>query len=181
MPWIEPLNYPTRDIDYLPYNPGIPDRQLWAIGMIAAQWAMIEMQMHSHMRRFTENDKVLADEYAKQQTFKHQREFWQAQVERKVTYEPRRTELLAIIARIKVSKDQRDRVMHGSWGGGMQAGTWSSENYSTGDAKLLKGMHPGGGPSWRLDFQGLRKIAREMARINSRMFTAFLDPSIHPY
>jgi hypothetical protein len=176
MPWIEPLSFPSRNS--FPFNPGIPDRQLWAIGMVAAQWAMVEMQMHSHMQRFTKDDPGLAAEYARQQTFKHQRRFWQAQIEAKCEGS-RLAILLGITERIKVLKGQRDRVMHGIWGGGMQAGTWASEDHETSDAKI-QGMHPRTPPAWRLDFQGIRKIGRDIACLNISMFEA-LDPSIQPY
>ena len=36
----EPFIYPFRHP--FPFDPGIPNRQLWAIGMVVVQWSMTE-------------------------------------------------------------------------------------------------------------------------------------------
>ena len=178
MPWIwkEPLNFPSRHS--FPHNPGISDRQLWAIGMIVIQWNMLEMLMHDHVRYFTRDDRELAKEYEQQKSFKHQRQFWQKQIETKLK-DPKRTQLLALNDRIKVVKAQRDKIIHNLWGGGMQAGTPYSENYTT-DAQILGSMHAWGAGKWRLTFQELRKIGRNLATVNYDMFAALfinVDPN----
>jgi hypothetical protein len=176
MPWIEPLNFPSRSS--FPFYPGISDRQLWAIGMVSVQWALVELQMHEHTLRFTSYDAELADKYARQQSFRHKRQFWQKQIEAKVVGE-RRNELLRLVEQNR-AKVKRDRVMHGPWAGGMQSGTWASEDYPTSDAQISRGTHKGAPPKWSLDFQGLRRIGREIAILNVTMFR-LLDPSIEPY
>jgi hypothetical protein len=48
----------------------------------------------------------------------------------------RRDELLRLVKQVNIAKDKRDRVMHGTWVGGMQSGTWASEDYPTSDAQI---------------------------------------------
>lgn len=141
---------------------------------------MVEMQMHEHTLTFTIGNAELTREYERQQSFRHKRQFWQAQIESKVT-EPRRSQLLALVNRIKGAKDKRDKVAHGLWGGGMQSGSWSAGDIEDTEAKILGGLPPIRSPSWRLDFQGLRKIGRDLAELNVEMMITLVHPATRAY
>ena len=84
--------------------------------------------------------------------------------------------------RIRDLADQRDKVIHKLWGGGMQEGTWANpEGHETTDAALLRDRdEPYKGKStdarntlsWRLSFSGIRRIAVEIASLNRDLLEA---------
>ena len=60
----EPLSFPSRA--RFTYNPGIADRQLWALGMIVVQWSMAEQLIDMDARKLIGNDPDLMTEYERQ-------------------------------------------------------------------------------------------------------------------
>ncbi len=46
----EPLSFPSRN--RFNYNPGVPDRQLWTIGMVVVQWGMTETIIQNQIQVF---------------------------------------------------------------------------------------------------------------------------------
>ena len=170
MTWNEPTTFPGREP--YPYNPGVPDRQLWAIGMVVAQWAFLETIMHNHVQNLIGSDEVLLAEYHKQQSFRQQRQFWAEQIGSKLAGRNEMQPLLDLVAEVGRLKSQRDRVMHSPWGGGMQEGTWSSGDHPTTDARLLQNLHPSGAPQWNLTYSRLRQLAKEIANLNVALVLA---------
>jgi hypothetical protein len=59
----EPLIFPFRRPERYPYSPGIPDRQLWALGMIVVQWGMTEMLLDQQTRQLIGDDTDLQQQY----------------------------------------------------------------------------------------------------------------------
>jgi hypothetical protein len=160
----EPLVYPSRN--HYPFNPGITDRQLWAIGMVVVQWSMTEMIVDGQIRGLIGPDQALTAEFARHRNFQSKMDFWQSQIELNVS-EPRRSSSLALARRIRDLNSQRDEVVHRAWGGGMQAGSWSAEEHESNDAALLrktddkqKTSHGDARDtlSWRLTFSRLRQM-----------------------
>jgi hypothetical protein len=168
--WNEPTTFPGREP--YPYNPGVPDRQLWAIGMVVAQWAFLETIMHNHVQNLIGSDAVLLAEYHKQQSFRQQRQFWAEQIGSKLAGRNEMQPLLDLVAEAGRLKSQRDRVMHSPWGGGMQEGTWSSGEHPTTDARLIQNLHPSGAPQWNLTYSRLRQLAKEIANLNVALVLA---------
>jgi hypothetical protein len=178
----EPLVYPSRN--GFPYNPGVPDRQLWAIGMIVVQWSMTEFIIDQQIRQLIGDDEELIGQYAKRRNFQQRIDLWQSQIETKLQ-DPHRSKALSYISRIQNLNSQRDEVIHRAWGGGMQSGSWNAENYPTTDATLLrkptdkfktKSADARATLKWRLMFSGLRKIARDMATLNRDLFVSLSLP-----
>jgi hypothetical protein len=181
----EPLSFPSRN--RFNYNPGVPDRQLWAIGMVVVQWGMTETIIQNQIQLFIGSEAGLIAEYAKVRNFRQTVDFLQRQIEHQSS-EPFRTNALELLKRIRNLSSQRDEIIHRLWGGGIQEDSWNNpENYPTTDAALLR--QAGDKPkktksqdatvnlSWRLTFSGVRKIAIEIATLNRDLFMLFLNPT----
>src|ERR1700730_5751026 len=111
----EPLSYPSRNRYVM--DPGIPNRQLWAIGMIVVQWSNAEWFIDMSTHHLMGDDKALLQEYKNLRNFKQSLAFWATLVERK-TDDPYRSYMLAIVSRIQALSSQRDEVIHRLWAGG---------------------------------------------------------------
>jgi hypothetical protein len=165
--------FPSR-VGYF-FDPAVPNRQMWAIGMVVAQWSMTEMMMHNSAQKLTGEKTPLWEEYANQASFRHHLRFYKNLVETKVR-EPKRTRFLSVVAEIQRLKSQRDRVMHQPWGGGMEGDSPSSEGiHPTTDARIIPGHFQN--PEWNLDFARLRQLARELSLLNGKFaeMTLLLD------
>lgn len=168
----EPLNFPFRTRDRYPYDPGVSDRQLWAIGMIVVQWSATESFIESNTRNLIRGDDAAIDQYERLKGFKNALAFWKSQLEARGK-EPSKTQLLNLFPRIQMLSSQRDHVVHKLWGGGMEQQSPNSEGHETTDAGMLldqgtpiKGKGPLIPFAWHADFQRLRKMAGEMAALN---------------
>jgi hypothetical protein len=153
-------------------NPAVPDRQLWAIGMIVVQWSMTEWSIDVQTRKLIGDDKAILTEYMKLRNFQQRLEFWKAQIELKCD-EPVRSQLLSIIPRAQNLSPQRDEVVHRLWGGGMEGASWAANGLETTDGGMLpkpgtpiKSKGPYIPYSWGATFQRLRRMAVEMADLN---------------
>jgi len=169
----EPFSYPSRN--RYPMNPAVPDRQLWAIGMIVVQWSMTEWSIDVQTRKLISEEKDLLVQYERQRNFQQRLAFWQSLIEDKMP-EPLRSQLLALIPIAQALSSQRDEVVHRLWGGGMEGASWGAAGLETSDGGMLpKAGTPikGKGPlipfSWGADFQRLRKMATEMAELNQAL------------
>jgi hypothetical protein len=175
----EPLWFPSRN--RFAHNPAVPDRQLWAIGMIVVQWSMTEFLIGQQIRLLLAEDPALSAEHNKLRNFQQRVDFWQTQIETK-RQEPIRSQVLALIVRIRSLNTDRDEVVHRLWGGGMQAGSWNAEDHPTMDAALLrkpgdkfktKSTDARATISWKMTFSRLRKIAVDMAGLNRDLLFTF--------
>ncbi len=166
----EPLWYPSRN--RYPMSPAVPDRQLWAIGMIVVQWSMTEWTIDVQTRKLISDDKVDLAQYTALRSFQQRLAFWRTQIELKHA-EPLRSHLLAFIPAVQALNSQRDEVVHRLWGGGMEGDSWAAGGLETSDGGMLpkpgtpiKSKGPHIPYSWNADFQRLRRMATEMANLN---------------
>jgi hypothetical protein len=177
----EPLSFPSRT--RFTYNPGVSDRQLWALGMIVVQWSMTEQLIDMNARKLVGDDGDLLAEYNRQRRFQNVLAFWRTQIELKCS-DPQRSQLQAIIPRIQALSSQRDEVVHRMWGGGYES--MSSEpgplTPSTDGGLMPKageklrkteGLIPF---TWHATFSTLRRIAREMAELNKDLLVIIMLP-----
>jgi hypothetical protein len=175
----EPLWYPSRNS--FPYDPGIPNKQLWAIGMIVVQWSALEWLIDTETHRLVGDNQALKEEYKQLRNFQQSLAFWQTQTDLKAR-EPARSQVLALIPRIQNLSSQRDEVVHRLWGGGMEATSWSADGNETTDAVIMHdpgepikgspGLMP---PKWRASFIRLRQMAREIGALNRDLIVAMLQ------
>jgi hypothetical protein len=161
-----PSVFPSRHA--YSFDVAVPDRQSWAIGMVAAQWGTVELLMRIHVHKLVgRDDATLKAQFDAQADFRHKRELYQTLVEERITAQPQRSIVLALIEDIKRLKHERDRVMHASWGGGMEGSSPSADGLPTTDGEIL-GSPLLPGPSWKLSYSRLRKIATDLAELNRR-------------
>ena len=175
----EPLWYPSRG----PLNPGVPNRQIWAIGMVVIQWGMAEFIRDQSVHTLIGDDQDLITQYKNLRNSSTRSAFWREQVETK-NQEPERTQSLGFIVRFQQLNEKRDNIVHRMWGGGIEAGTPDAppEAMTTDGAmhrardekKKTKSKDGRRNLSWRLDFQGLRKIASDIAQLNQDILASWL-------
>lgn len=183
----QPLSYPSRHRYVM--EPGIPNRQLWAIGMIVVQWSSVEWFIDMSTHKLMGDDQDAHLEYRKLRGFKQSLAFWVTLLELK-TEDPFRSHMLSLIPRIQTLNTQRDEVIHRLWGGGMEADSPKSSGLGTSDAGLMPnpgeriprtrtGLIPF---TWNATFQRLRKLATELAELNRDLLSSvFLANAPHGY
>jgi len=182
----EPLVFPSRSPRRFPFEPGVPDRQLWAIGMIVVQWSMTETIVDNSIHALIAGDAELMQEFKTSRNFQQKLILWQTLLELKAT-EPLKTNVAALMPAIQALSSQRDDVVHRCWGGGFEDSAMSASMAEhplpTTDAGMMpkiteKLPDTNRAPMrWLADFQRLRRMAREMATLNSQLFLAvFLPP-----
>jgi hypothetical protein len=174
----EPLVFPTRNS--LRFDPAIPNRQVWAVGMIVVQWAALEVFIDTHIRKLVGGDKQVMEICGRIRGFQQLSDFWREQIEMK-TADPERSRLLEMVMRAKNYSSQRDDVVHRLWGGGMDETSSAASGLPSHDGALMaksgeqfkSSAKPGQMPfKWRASFQRLRQLAREIAALNrDLMFT----------
>ncbi|WP_441240244.1 hypothetical protein [Tardiphaga sp. 768_D3_N2_1] len=184
----DPLWFPSRN--RFDFNPAVPDRQLWAIGMVAVQWGMLETLIDMEIRKFIEGDDELLSQYKKVRNLRDTLDLFQSQIELK-SPEPLRSNAAIFVGRIRNVASQRHQVMHRLWGGGMSEDSWNNPGnlYPETDGALLRqsGDKPKKTKSedgranihWALTFNGIRKIATDIATLNrdiSMLFSPPLEP-----
>jgi hypothetical protein len=181
----EPLWYPSRG----PFNPGVPNRQLWAIGMIVVQWGMAEFIREQSTFSLMGDDSKLIEEYRRLRNSEQKTNFWKTLVETKMQ-EPERTKNFEFVTRFEALKNQRDDIIHRLWGGGMETGTLGApDNATTTDAALhrnrsekmkTKSKDARANLRWRLTFTGLRDIAQNIAQLNHDILMSWVPPGSPP-
>ena len=181
----EPLWYPSRG----PFNPGVSNWQLWAIGMIVVQWGMAEFIREQSTFNLIGNDQKLIEKYKRLRNSQQKTNFWKILVETK-TQEPDRTKNLEFITRFETLNNQRDDIIHRLWGGGMEPGTLGAPDKAmTTDAAMhrnrderikTKSKDARANLRWRLTFSGLREIANKIAQLNQDMLMSWLPPGSPP-
>jgi hypothetical protein len=100
----EPLWYPSGN--RFSYNPAIPDRQLWAIGMVAVQWSMTEMLVEQQIHIFINGNPDLLEQYKRIRNFRATLDFFQTRIELKAA-EPLRSHASVLVGRIRNLSSQR--------------------------------------------------------------------------
>jgi hypothetical protein len=183
----EPPVYPNRR--YYPLDPGIADRQLWAIGMVVTQWGMAEFIREQEIISLMADDTSLEARYKKLRASQLKNKFWKELIEAKkqgADLEQWR----GLVKRFEALNNFRDDIVHRLWGGGMQGGSPGAPDYGeTTDAALhrnrdekvkTKSKDARGNLRWRLSFQGLRKIGAAIALLNNNMLASWLPPNTPP-
>jgi hypothetical protein len=183
----EPLFYPSRNL-FL-HNPGVPDRQLWAIGMVVVQWGMAEFLREQITFNIIGDDKSLTQRYEKLRHSNQRTAFWKELIESKMT-EPNRTKYLAVAGRFEALNNHRDDIIHRQWGGGIQPGSLGAPD----DAPITDaGLHRNRDEKMKtkstdlranirrpFTFIDLRDTARKMAALNSDLLASFLPEGTGP-
>jgi hypothetical protein len=92
------------------------DRQLMAIGLVATQWGIIENTLATIAYGIYGDDQTARAEYDKLRVFRKRSDVLRDLIDRRVV-EPYRTDLLSHLNRVGSLVLERDRIIHGLWGG----------------------------------------------------------------
>jgi hypothetical protein len=183
----EPLIYPSRH--RLTFNPAVPDKQAWAIGMVIVQWGMTDHFREQSIYNLMGDDRKLIGEYKRLRSSVEKTKFWKTLVETKMR-DAERAKNLQFITRFETLNGQRDDIVHRMWGGGIQAGTLGApENAPTTDAAMhrnpdervkTKSTDARRHLRWRLTYAGLREIARNISQLNHEIIQSWIPPEVPP-
>ncbi len=178
----EPFIYPARAPHKFPFDPGVPNKQLWAIGMIVVQWSMTEMIIESNSLLLIAGDADLLKEYRMRRNFQQRLVLWETLLELRGE-EPAKSTARALIPTIQALSSQRDEVVHRSWGGGMEGDAWSSGGRGpTTDGGMMPKFGDKSPPDrapmkWHATFLRLKRMAQEMATLNRDLMVVLFDPA----
>jgi hypothetical protein len=143
------------------------NRQLWAIGMVAVQWAAVEQWMNFIVQGLTQNDTATKETYEKTWSFSARLDIWELLADTKII-EPWRTQMLSLINETRQVQDQRDKIIHGTWGGEKNTDQVSQE--AKGVFNLSKPHHPF---DWKADYGTILKVALRIDRLQQSLFPFF--------
>ncbi len=150
--------------------PSLTDAQLWSIGMVVAEWQMIELQMQSHVFQLAENDPDVQKMFRETRTFEARRDQWKELVTRREP-EPLRTEFLMVIDVIGSVKLDRDRIIHGYMVGG-DSNEDGQPVHQTG-MSFERSATPRRNFEWRHSTERLKRTIVKLDMINLRLFELF--------
>jgi hypothetical protein len=171
-------------------NPGVPDRQLWAIGMVVVQWGMTETLIDQEIRVLIADDLELQGQYQRIRNFQPVVDFFQDLVERQLT-EPLRAKALELITRVRNLSSQRDEIIHRLWGWrhttrDMEQSRKFSEHRcritdaSPGEAKESQIARRNGEHQMAIDLQRYPKDCRRDRKLQSRFHGDIFSPRGRP-
>jgi hypothetical protein len=159
---------PTNARKKFQFNVAPSDRQLWAIGMVSVQWTYIEQMVKVFVHAMTDendpNDPV-REQFDSTRSMQIHLDQWE-ELTRKHIQISWQHPILELIKETRQVQDMRDKVVHGTWGGKEGEGEPSIEE--------AYGAFSWGAPghpfSWKLDYQGILKVALRIDGLHHRMF-----------
>jgi hypothetical protein len=90
------------------------DRQLWAIGMVAVQWSLLEGHIKALAHGLFGDDAAARGEFDQKLVFRQRLRITRDRIDQKVM-NPFRADLVTIIDRIGSIAQERDKIIHGTW------------------------------------------------------------------
>lgn len=90
------------------------DRQLWAIGMVAVQWTLLEYDIKVIAHSLYGDDSAARSEFDRMLVFRHRLRMLRDLITEKIVDEFR-PGFLAILDQIGALALERDRIIHGMW------------------------------------------------------------------
>jgi hypothetical protein len=138
----------------------LSDRQLYAIGLVASLWALVEFFVVCIGQGLAQNDPAKKAEFDGSVAFRRRSRLLRAMVEVEII-EPWRTELLAILNRAGEVEHERDKIIHSVWGGPPVG------ERETGESTQIMGGGYAGRTffKWKLTYTGAMEVARKIDAI----------------
>lgn len=144
------------------------DRQLWAIGMVAVQWSGLELSVRMFVYGLTATDQPARGRFDATQNTKRRLDQFYALVDERMM-EPPRTNLLALIDRIRGVQAERDKIIHGAWES-------NPVNYQDPDWARSFGLaNPKPPYEWKLTFAKINDVARKIDGLNYELMAGILS------
>ncbi len=141
------------------------NRQLWAIGMVAVQWAAIEQWMNLIVIGLTHDAPEVREEYGKTWSFSARIDFWELLAQTHVI-EPWRTKMLAAINETRQVQELRDKIIHGTWGD-KKASSTIGNPVADRVSNWSKPHHPF---EWKADYGTILKVALRVDALHQMLF-----------
>jgi hypothetical protein len=135
------------------------DNQLMAIGLVAAQWGIVENNLTLIAHGIYGDDQAAKIQYDKLQNFRKRSDILRDLIDRRVV-EPHRTALLAHLDHVGSIVIQRDRIIHGLWGGEN-----SDQDTDSGATHSFSWTAPKPIYNWRLSYAEILSVALKIDRL----------------
>jgi len=162
--------FPKRDAFRFQVLPS--DRQLWAIGMVTVTWSHLEGLLQVCAQSLAGEGSEDARLYEATRSFKLRLEILERLSSR--LRQPYRSSLEHLLVDIRNAQQQRDRIVHSSWGGDAVR---TDGPQATGAFNHFK-PHPAF--EWTLDFGGIKAVAVRIDAITRQLFELIIDGTTGP-
>lgn len=132
------------------------DRQLWAIGMVVAQWALLEQLLAITADGFTDKEDAndpLRKHFESLRGFDRRMDALEGLIKSRMKM-PWQGEILGIMRQVRDLADLRDKIVHGTWVGKLNAQQAGSEAHG-----VSKWIKPGPPFEWKLNYGGIVDVA----------------------
>lgn len=139
------------------------DRQVWAIGMVAVNWTLIETIMQMVASGLCKNDAEALGKFEQTRSFKIRLDLLKAIVEQNMA-PPHKENFLALVQETKATQQLRDRIIHGIWGDEGPGSVASPFNW----------MKPHQPFEWKLDFGSIKKVALRIDDLSAQWYEAIM-------
>ena len=145
------------------------DRQLWAIGMVTAQWVSLDFSMksvaHGLFGADEESRKAYDDMLVFRQRLRRLRELIDCRV-----IAPHRAELLRIIDQIGSIAQERDRLVHGIWSSDQSPPAQPDEPTENDQATHVSSLgKPKPQFKWRITYDRIVETAKKIDEAHFRL------------
>jgi len=146
----------------LRFAQGIPlsDRQLYAIGLVASLWALVEFFVVCFGQELAKSDPAKKAEFDSRIAFRHRARMLRTMVEAELI-EPWRSQLLTILNRAGEVEHERDKIIHSVWGGPPVGERPADES-----TQILGGGYAGRTFfKWKLTYGGAMEVVKKLDAI----------------
>jgi hypothetical protein len=148
------------------------DRQLWAIGIVAVTWTLLDNLLQVSASALAGDDKAIKEQYDSVRSFKIRIDILKDLIETRMR-EPFRQQFLDLVTEIKNAQVLRDRIIHGSWG---DNGRLLIDDPEARGAFNWLQPHP---PfDWKLDYGKIKEVAERVDDLAFRWSHAAISGEI---
>ncbi len=95
-------------------SPDLDEKELYAIGLVTAQWALLEDIILGHSRAICNSARVPPPEDCTHLSFRRRRKAWRLLIKEYIT-EPEQTRILKIAEDVATLEKDRHKITHGVW------------------------------------------------------------------
>lgn len=162
--------YPSRkDFNF---RVAVSDPQLWAIGMVATTWTMVERTVRLIFSHLTEKDSEEQKLFNKTYSFAQKLDQLEAVIRAKI--KPQYAEVfLKLINETRNTQNLRDRIIHNMWG---DEGNTDGPDAEVNDKEVANfdWMSPRPPGDWKVDFEKIKNIAIRIGNLAHNWMMAVL-------
>jgi hypothetical protein len=138
-----------------------------AIGMVVAQWSIIENDLQMIAHGIYGDDATAKAEYDKKQNFRKRFGIVRDLVDRRII-EPHRTAILTHLSNVGSVVQERDRIVHGLWGSDDPAPEDPSSDHNATHSFNWDRRKPR--YNWRLTYDGIMQVALKIDQVSYELW-----------